>query len=265
MFSIIIPTLNEENYLPRLLKSIKKQTFKDYEIIIADAGSTDSTKKIAKELGCKVIKGGLPGKGRNEGAKIAKSDLLLFLDADIILPDDFLEKTIKEFEKKKLDTASFFLVPITSNGTLKNLFSYTYRGWVASLERPIPHGAMGILNKKSIHQKINGYDESLKLCEDHDYVQRSAKVGKFRVIRGTRIFYSLRRFHQDGFVRTCLKYVGSEMHHIFIGPIKSDIFKYKFNHYSKNKKKLNPTAVKLLKLFNHYSRKTKKKFNPFKF
>ena len=263
--SIIIPTLNEENYLPRLLDALKKQTFKNYEIIVADAGSTDSTKKIARRFGCRIVKGGLPGKGRNKGAETAKADLLLFLDADIILPRGFLKKTLKEFKERNLDTASFFLVPITSNKPLKTLFSYTYRGWVASLEKPIPHGAMGILNKKSVHQKIGGYDESLKLCEDHDYVQRSAKIGKFGVIRGTRIFYSLRRFHQDGFVRTCLKYVGSEIHQIFIGPIKSDIFRYKFNHYSAKGKKLNPAAVKLLKVFSRYSKKTKKKFNPFRF
>ena len=52
MISIIIPTLNEEKYLPLLLASIKEQSFdaaqdKDYEIIIADAGSKDKTLKIA--------------------------------------------------------------------------------------------------------------------------------------------------------------------------------------------------------------------------
>ena len=82
--SIIIPTLNEENYLPLLLESIKKQNFKSYEIIVADAGSTDRTIEIAKNHGCKITSGGLPAKARNQGAKIAKGDLLLFSDADIV-------------------------------------------------------------------------------------------------------------------------------------------------------------------------------------
>ena len=82
MLSIIIPALNEENYLPLLLESIKKQDFKDYEIIVADAGPKDKTVQIAKNYGCKIAPGGLPAKGRNQGAKIAQGDLLLFITAD---------------------------------------------------------------------------------------------------------------------------------------------------------------------------------------
>ena len=54
MLSIIIPTLNEEDYLPKLLDSITNQTFKDYEIIIADAGSKDETINIAQSYRCKM-------------------------------------------------------------------------------------------------------------------------------------------------------------------------------------------------------------------
>ena len=91
MLSIIIPTLNEEKYLPLLLKSIKEQNVKDYEIIISDAQSTDKTLDIAKKNNCKIVLGGLPGKARNEGAKVAKGNLLLFLDADVLLGPNFLK------------------------------------------------------------------------------------------------------------------------------------------------------------------------------
>ena len=89
--SIIIPTLNEEEYLPKLLESIQQQRFKDMEIIVADAGSKDKTVQIAKTHGCKVTAGGLPGKGRNEGAKVAKGDVLFFIDSDAFLPSHFLD------------------------------------------------------------------------------------------------------------------------------------------------------------------------------
>ena len=82
MISIVIPAYNEERYLPILLDCIKKQTYKNHEIIVADANSTDSTRQIAKKYGCKVVKGGMPGIGRNNGAKAAKGEMLLFLDAD---------------------------------------------------------------------------------------------------------------------------------------------------------------------------------------
>jgi glycosyltransferase involved in cell wall biosynthesis len=129
MLSIIIPALNEEKRLPLLLESIKNQNFFDYEIILADAGSTDKTLEIAKKYGCKVIPGGLPAKGRNEGAKVAKSDLLFFCDADTILPNNFLKESLTEFEKRKLDIASFCLVPLPKNwwtSFLLNIF-YTSR------------------------------------------------------------------------------------------------------------------------------------------
>src|SRR3989338_1163009 len=89
--SIIIPTLNEEEYLPKLLESIRQQRFKDLEIIVADAGSTDKTKEIAERYGCKIVPGGLPARGRNEGARVAGGELLVFLDADVMFPRDFFQ------------------------------------------------------------------------------------------------------------------------------------------------------------------------------
>ena len=74
ILSIIIPTYNEEEYLPVLLESIKKQNFNDYEVIVADANSTDRTREIAKEYGCLIVDGGLPAVGRNNGAKVAKGE-----------------------------------------------------------------------------------------------------------------------------------------------------------------------------------------------
>ena len=51
MLSIIIPAYNEERYLPKLLNCIKKQTYRDYEVIVADANSKDKTRQIAKKFG----------------------------------------------------------------------------------------------------------------------------------------------------------------------------------------------------------------------
>lgn len=78
IFSIVIPTYNEEEYLPKLLESIKMQSYDDYEIIVADANSNDRTREIAEEYGCIVVDGGLPAVGRNNGAKVAKGEIILF-------------------------------------------------------------------------------------------------------------------------------------------------------------------------------------------
>ena len=108
MLSVIIPTFNEEKYLPKLLESIKKQTYKDYEIIVADATSKDRTRQMAKKYNCRVIKGGMPAIGRNNGAKIAKGDILLFLDADSIIEKDFISNALIYMKKRKLDVAGSY-------------------------------------------------------------------------------------------------------------------------------------------------------------
>jgi glycosyltransferase involved in cell wall biosynthesis len=238
MLSIIIPTLNEEDFLPRLLKSIQKQDFKDEEVIVADAGSTDKTREIAQQFGARVIKGGLPATGRNRGARAARGELLLFLDADVILPDDFLEKMLEEFEKRKLDVASILVDPQTNKNTIKWFFEYFYNFPVKKLEKFLPYGMIAFLVKKSLHQKIKGFDEKIKLGEDVDYTRRAAKAGRFGVLKNVKISFCLRRFYHEGWLKAILKYaVLAQLHYQFLGPIKSDIFKYKFGHYKRGKRR----------------------------
>jgi len=177
--SIIIPTYNEQKYLPKLLKSIKIQDFKDYEIIVADANSTDDTILIAKKEGCKVVKGGFPGVGRNKGAKYAKGELLLFLDSDTILSKNTLKKALRHFEKKKADVMSLGILPIKTKRNEKKydfylvLFDFiNFYLKAMSKIRPFSGGYF-ILIKKELHELIGGFDENLRIGEDFDYTNRA--------------------------------------------------------------------------------------------
>jgi glycosyltransferase involved in cell wall biosynthesis len=76
MISIIIPTLNEEDYLPLTLDSIKKQDMKDYEIIVSDAGSSDTTLQIAKDYHSIIVEGGL--QRRVTGTRIGNNNFIIF-------------------------------------------------------------------------------------------------------------------------------------------------------------------------------------------
>jgi len=236
MISIIIPTLNEENYLPKLLDSFKKQNLKeDYEVIIADAGSTDTTVEIAKKkYGCKVVPGGLPAKGRNEGAKVAQGDLLLFLDADLILPEGFLDALLKEFREKNLDIASTDL-DFLSDKKIYKITAFLRNIYYRCTQRILPHISQCILVKKDIHSKIGGFDEKIKLCEDFDYVKKMGKIAKFGHISKIKFYSSVRRFEKDGLIYTFLKLLLAHLYIALFGPIKSDIFRYRFSHYLKNK------------------------------
>jgi len=231
MISIIIPTFNEEKYLPSLIDSVKKQDYNDFEIIVADADSEDKTIEIAKNFGCQITNGGLPAKGRNEGAKIAKGNLLLFLDADTILPKDFFDKALKEFKERNLDIASFCLEPQAKNRFKKFLFDAFYNFPILIFEKFLAHGAQAILVKKEIFEKIGGFDEKIKFAEDHSFMRKAKKVGNFGILRKVRVFSSLRRFEREGFVKTYLKYFLAEIYMIFFGDIKKDIFKYKFGNF----------------------------------
>ncbi|HUW71713.1 MAG TPA: glycosyltransferase [Candidatus Humimicrobiaceae bacterium] len=229
MLSIIIPTLNEEKCLPLLLEEIKKQkSVGNYEIIVADAGSTDKTVEIAKGFDCEVIKGGLPAKGRNEGARIARGDILLFTDADnIYLPEDFLKNLLEEFEKRKLDVASF---PICPKGNIFDKFAYgLYNRWVQLVQWFAAYATNSVLVRRNIHQKVGGFDEEIKIAEDHFYAKTAKKFGKFGFIRTKPVLTSTRRFEKDGRLKTYLKYLIAGIYMFFFGPIKKDIFRYRFD------------------------------------
>ncbi len=233
--TIIIPALNEEENLERLLSALTQERSPDTEIIVADAGSEDKTVEIAKRFECKVVKGGLPAKGRNEGAKIATGNIFLFLDADNAPEKDFVSKALREFEQRNLDVASTLF---TSPRLLHRIAFYIFYNYpILLLEHILPHGAAGALVvKRRIFERIGGFDESITLAEDHYFIRQAAKYGKFGVLRSPKIFLSPRRFQTDGWIRTYGKFLLCELYMIFLGPVKSRVFSYRFGHYAKKSK-----------------------------
>jgi glycosyltransferase involved in cell wall biosynthesis len=236
MLSIIIPTKNEEDHLPVLLASIKKQTLQPDEVIVADAHSTDRTREIAREYGAKVIDGGLPATGRNSGARIAKSDLVFFLDADVELRDpEFLEKAIGEMLESGYDLATCDVFPL-SDEYLDHFLHNAYNRYARAWGSLFPHApGFCMLVKKNLHHKINGFDEDVPFCEDHDYAQRFSKIGKFGFLKSTKIPVSIRRLDRDGRIKIAIKFMLAEAHLALLGPIKHNKFKYTFGHKNKDK------------------------------
>ncbi|MBI4138357.1 MAG: glycosyltransferase [Candidatus Wildermuthbacteria bacterium] len=233
MISVIIPTLDEEGYLPRALRSVRNQGVKDLEIIVADAGSKDRTVEIAKEFDCKVVKGGMPGKGRNEGAKAARGDIFIFLDADAFLSPGFLKKFISQFEQKRLDIAGCSM-RIPSKKPLYRVFEKLYTLYFKSTEKFYPHATNCIVARRWVHEKVSGFDETLKLGEDFEYVRACARQGKFGFLTNVWFYASPRRAEAD-MGKIMIQYFLAELYMTFIGPIKSDIFKYRFGHKKEKK------------------------------
>ncbi|MCD6460431.1 glycosyltransferase family 2 protein, partial [bacterium] len=105
--SIIIPVYNNESTIEETLNSIVSQTYTNYEVIICDDGSTDSTSKIIEEYAMdyskfnyhKIKHCGNPGQVRNTAATYAKGKYIAFLDSDDVWYPEKLEKQVELFNK----------------------------------------------------------------------------------------------------------------------------------------------------------------------
>nr|WP_304159678.1 MJ1255/VC2487 family glycosyltransferase [Methanobrevibacter smithii] len=266
ILSIIILTYNEEEYLPVLLESIKQQDFSDYEIIVADADSKDNTVKIAEEYGCIVVEGGMPAVGRNNGAKVAKGDYLLFLDSDLKLTEDYLAKVIYEFKMERLGIAITQMKPL-SKKTEDKLLHDLANLFMISVEKIKPHGAgcYGIIAKRELHERCGGFNEELTFGEDTEYIERLAKKERFKVLRNAKIGVSTRRLEEEG-LATLAKQYGKSTVNDFLGiRTEASDLNYGFDHGKEyvSKHKLDKIALeseKLDQLKNSYD-ESKQKIN----
>lgn len=228
--SIVIISLNEEKNLPKILASIKRQKYKNYEIIISDAGSIDKTLEIAKQNKCRIVKGGLPSRGRNNGARVSLGKYLAFLDADVILPSGFLENVMSQIRENKVDIATVRQKPVTKK-KMDIFYHHAYNLWQKTMERIDPHSVgTCIIIKRDLFRKIEGFDESIKLAEDHALARKAFRQGaRFRVLDAD-ILVSTRRLKKEGRGVIAVKFVLAALHRITLGEIRSNWFKYEFGH-----------------------------------
>jgi len=249
MISIIIPTLNEEHWLPNILKDIENQTMGDYEIIVADAYSSDATRKIALSYGCKVVNGGLPAKGRNEGAKVAKGDVLVFFDSDVRIKPDFLKNAYNEFQNRYLEIATCEYTPDTNEDDITVLYTL-YNEYARTMQYVLPY-CMGvfIIMTKRLFYRLEGFNESIKIGEDWDIAHRAAKIAKFRILDSVNVVISTRRIEKEGKFNYVTKVIKSNLHQLFRGNItKEGFIDYSFGHYEECSKKKKELHTKIHKL-----------------
>ncbi|MDO8583698.1 MAG: glycosyltransferase [bacterium] len=238
--SIVIPTKNEEVFLPKLLSSIRQQKVDgDYEIIVADAGSTDMTRKIAASFGAQVVQGGLPGMGRNCGARVAQGETLIFLDADVLLPHDrYLQECVDEMAERTLQITTCNAHTYDGNG-FDQAMHQAYNAYTMVTEHVLPHGAgFCLFVSRAVHEQVNGFDEDVVFAEDHDYVRRIDKAGyRFGILKNNKIHVSSRRLRKDGRLLTAGRYAFAELRILARGPFKHDVpFSYEMGGSDKNQR-----------------------------
>lgn len=234
-FSIIIPTLNEEKFLPRLLTSLKNQTDKDFEVIVVDGGSTDKTIQKAKKYekflpSLTIISSEKQNVSyqRNLGAKIAKGDYLIFLDADSKVSSAFIKKLQRAIKKTPGLIYLPKFVPDIKTPDIVLLFEIAYFLIEVSQYTPKPFSTGGeIIIRREIFHILGGFDEKLFLSEDHELIQRAKKFGiTARLLSDIKVTFSLRRMQKEGKLKFFLKYLYSSAQTILYGRIERQIFDY---------------------------------------
>jgi glycosyltransferase involved in cell wall biosynthesis len=230
--SVIIPAFNEEAFLPGLLDDLRQQTFSQYEVIVADAGSSDHTWEIARAHGARVVAGGPPAAGRNNGARAAQGDFLFFLDADVRVPATFLQDAYSEIEERYLDLATCEVAPLSEHPVDQLLHDFANVA-IKLGQFSEPHApGFCILVSRRLFKRVGGFDESLRMAEDHDFVKRASQFRPLRVLKSTHVTVSVRRFEKEGRARLVNKYLAVELHRVFLGEIKNEIFEYEFGNFT---------------------------------
>ena len=209
--SVIIPTLNEEKYIEKTLLSLKAQTIKvPYEIIVVDSNSKDKTVEIARKYADKVIVTKRRGiaVGRNVGAKYARGEILVFVDADTVLLPNVLEKAYNEIKNRDVSLVSCPIVPMTPSLLLHLMYRFYNQFSTSSIKFGRPQiSGMFMVTKKSIFDAVSGFDEKLKILEDFDFSEKVSKFGKVKMITDTFVLTSPRRLEKWGKVKSAINYV----------------------------------------------------------
>lgn len=280
IFSVIIPTLNEELYLPKLLTDLRNQKAHNFEVIVVDGRSEDKTCQLVQKFDSyfpltlhKVNKRDVAFQ-KNYGARMSEGDFLVFLDADCRINSTFTQKLEREVKKHH---NLIYLPALTPQGgtyadkimfKLSNFFIDISQNW----DKPQP-SAGEMIFQRDYFMFIGGFIESKSLDrkgffpEDHEIIMR-ASIGGVRAKFMTKIpvRFSLRRMKKEGRFNVIRKLVISSLHMYTKGKINEDIFSYEmgghlYQKLDKEKKQIKKKEE--IDAFNSFLREVKRALNEF--
>ena len=187
--SVIIPTYNgTTRFLDQALESVFRQTYADWELIIVDDASTDSTDTYihdyVRSCGChmhyiqRVVNGG-PSVARNEGARSATGDFLAFLDQDDLWAPTFLEETLADLQgtPPNIGATHTDRWDIDAKGEHRKYVPthqprFRYRQITPLLCSGHHCYIQGMLLKREAFERVTGFDEELRTGEDREFFVR---------------------------------------------------------------------------------------------
>lgn len=206
-FSIIIPALNEARYLPKLLGDLSAQTFRDFEVIIVDGHSDDATVAKAKALASSLPRLTILSSSRrhvctqrNLGAKRARADIFIFMDADNRLPPYFLQGIKYRLESTPTDVATCYLrsdhttpLDISISTTINVAMDLLKNSTQAHIMEAM------VITTKQAFWRVSGFDENIDLSEGRAFLKAVVREGLvFTIYKDPHYTYSFRRIRKFG-------------------------------------------------------------------
>ncbi|MBF8964223.1 glycosyltransferase family 2 protein [Pontibacter sp. FD36] len=278
LFSIITPTFNRADLLPKMIESVKGQTFTDWELIIVDDGSTENSPTIVDEYQSdariRFIQKDNTGAAhsRNVGAESATGDFLTFLDSDDEVKDSWLMSVSEKVEK---DTGLISVGAIRKfpNGSIVLERPYSLK--LFSKEFFVKFTAGSLFVRRKIFQAVKGYDTALHSNHHTDLGYRLMMYWKENPFKISNLDECLIQInvHEGARIRTNWQKVSSgtlaftEKHYVFLKKHKRDFLS---NSYSvvahsfyklKNKENALSFTIKAIKYrpfyFKNYARLVK--------
>ncbi len=223
-FTIIIPTLNEEDYLPLLLLDLTEQTYQNFEVIVVDSYSDDSTidqsKKFNSELNLETVSVSKRNVAyqRNKGVNFAKGEWVIFMDADNRLPDYFLRGIRYQLDRNP-KTEIFTCLLDTSHYPYKHkptVHALNLGVKIASQFSGSGFGALiGIKTKLTENLK---FDEDILLSEDGEFIRQAVDQGlNFHYWPHPKFFSSFRRYDKDGLINISSVWLSNHINKLVTG------------------------------------------------
>lgn len=207
--SIIIPTYNEAKYIEKTLASIRKQGRREVEVILADNGSDDGTRELARKAypGIKISIEKQMGIGRscNRAARIASGELFLFIDGDTAMEHGTLDAYARCFdENRDIVAATGPIRPLekTTSGIRLGFWfvSVGLSKFFFAINKPSIIGS-NFAVRSSAFRKVHGFDPKLQTYQDWDLSKRLSAVGRIAYLPEASVRTSVRRVKKWGMAR----------------------------------------------------------------
>jgi len=232
MISVIIPTLEEERYIGKTLANLIK-FIPEIEIIVVDGGSKDKTVEIARRYTDKVFRITERGisKAKNLGAKYAQGDILVFIDADVAVRDDFLPKVTRIFQNPDVVGATCNIMPAQPKlfefiyFSLLNLFiRFSIKAFLPKTKFKLGSRGEFFAVRKKEFLEIGGFNAKIACLEDFDITFRLFEFRKFEFTEDLVVFESMRRIRKLGLLKVLSVWTTEFLVYLMYGVPKSRVW-----------------------------------------